>query len=153
MEFNFIRPEDNPALLGVTAQDWRDTIRSSLEGLNYKVQSVDDHESFLEQFRQGPFQVVCLEETFASSSKQENTALIKLQRMPMASRRHALVFLIGKSFETLQPFQAFRESVHAVIHPDQLPEFASLVEKVRLEQESELTLFTRIQEDLARGNL
>ena len=152
MEFDFIRPSDNPALLGITSQDWREAIRSSLEGLSYKVQAADDHETFLDQFRQGPFQIVCLEETFASPSKEENQALITLQRMAMASRRHAIIFLIGQSFETLHPFQAFRESVNAVIHPDQLAEFTSLAEKVRLDEERDLTLFTRIQEDLARGN-
>lgn len=153
MEFDFIRPSDNPALVAVSTQNWREAISNGLERLSYKVQTADDPESFLEHFRKGPFQIVCLEETFAAASKAENEALINLQRMPMASRRHAMVFLIGESFETLHPFQAFRESVHAVIHPDQLSEFSSLVEKVRLGEEKDLTLFTRIQEDLAKGNL
>ena len=47
----------------------------------------------------------------------------------MAQRRHATVILLGDSFQTFTPMQAFQQSVHAVINSSELFLLKQLLEK------------------------
>jgi hypothetical protein len=49
--------------------------------------------------------------------------------MPMNQRRHATVLLLGDSFQTFTPMQAFQQSVHAVINSSELFLLKQLIEK------------------------
>jgi len=47
----------------------------------------------------------------------------------MNQRRHATVILLGESFQTFTPMQAFQQSVHAVINSSELFLLKQLIEK------------------------
>lgn len=116
LEFEILSPDDKPALLGVSSGDLLTISHSALIELGYKVHIAENHEEFLTRFGQFQYQVVVLEETFGGVLPEENTALKTLQQMPMNQRRHAVILLLGEEFETLNPMQAFRHSVHAVVN-------------------------------------
>src|SRR5262245_28483267 len=119
-EFDFLTADDKPALMGVSTPDVADNAKAALEQMGYKVHAASNHGEFLHKFAQVPYQVVVVEETFAANALEENESLLCLQRMSMNLRRQAVVLLVGASFATFNPLQAFRQGVHAVVNPSEL---------------------------------
>lgn len=127
--FDFVSTSDKPALLAFSTPDWLEAARSALNELGYKVHTAATHGDFLIRFSQVHYQVVIVEELFAANSLAENVTLQALQAMPMAQRRHTTVILLGDSFQTFTPMQAFQQSVHAVINSSELFLLKQLIEK------------------------
>ncbi|MDW7980754.1 MAG: hypothetical protein RMH97_09335 [Verrucomicrobiales bacterium] len=89
-----------------------------------------------------------MEELFCANSLAENTTLRALQQMPMSQRRHATIILIGDSFQTFTPMQAFQQSVHAVINPSELFLLRQLIEKAVADNAMFMHNFRMVQERL-----
>jgi hypothetical protein len=128
-KFDFIGADDKPALLAFSTPEWLEIAKTALEELGYKVHTAATHTDFLIRFSQVHYQVVILEERFAANTIGENLTLHALQTMPMNQRRHATVLLLGDSFQTFTPMQAFQQSVHAVINSSELFLLKQLIEK------------------------
>jgi hypothetical protein len=128
-KFDFVSATDKPALLAFSTPEWLETARSALNDLGYKVHTAATHGDFLLRFGQIRYQVVVVEELFAANDIAENLTLKALQAMPMNQRRHATVILLGSSFQTFTPMQAFQQSVHAVINTSELFLLPQLIEK------------------------
>lgn len=128
-EFDFISATDKPALLAFSTPEWLDAVKLACQELGYKVHTAATHSDFLIRFSQVRYQVVILEERFAANTLEENLTLQALQQMPMNQRRHATVVLLGESFQTFTPMQAFQHSVHAVINSSELFLIKQLIEK------------------------
>jgi hypothetical protein len=128
-EFDFISAADKPALLAFSTPEWLETAQAALQELGYKVHTAATHSDFLIRFTQIRYQVVILEETFAANSIEENTTLHTLQNMPMNQRRHSTIILLGASFQTFTPMQAFQQSVSSVINPSEIFLLKQLIEK------------------------
>src|SRR3954466_10608003 len=109
--FEFISATDKPALLAFSSPEWLEAAKSALQELGYKVHTAATHSDFLIRFTQIRYQVVVIEELFAANTIEENTTLFNVQNMPMSQRRHSTVILLGNSFQTFTPMQAFQYSV------------------------------------------
>src|SRR5437773_11577832 len=128
-KFDFISATDKPALLAFSTPEWLDAAKAALTELGYKVHTAVTHGDFLIRFSQIRYQVVIIEELFAANNIGENLTLQALQQMPMGQRRQATVILIGDSFQTFTPMQAFQQSVHAVVNTSELFLLKQLIEK------------------------
>ena len=128
-QFDFISATDKPALLAFSTPEWLEAARAALTELGYKVHTAATHTDFLIRFSQVHYQVVIVEELFAANNIGENLTLNALQAMPMDQRRHATVLLLGNSFQTFTPMEAFQQSVHAVINSSELFLLKQLIEK------------------------
>ncbi len=128
-QFEFLSTTDKPALIAFSNPEWLETARASLLELGYKVHTAATHADFLNRFSQVRYEVVIIEECFAANNLEENHTLHALQRMPMGQRRHCTVILLGDSFQTFTPMQAFQHSVHAVISSSEIFLLKQLVEK------------------------
>jgi hypothetical protein len=128
-KFDFVSATDKPALLAFSTPEWLETARSALNDLGYKVHTAATHGDFVVRYHQIRYQVVIVEELFAASHIGENFTLKALQEMPMNQRRHSTVILLGNSFQTFTPMQAFQQSVHAVINTSELFLLPQLIEK------------------------
>src|SRR3954466_14286096 len=115
-KFEFVTTTDRPALLAFSTPEWLDAVRTALSELGYKVHTAATHGDFLIRFSQIRYQIVILEELFAANNIGENLTLKALQNMPMGQRRHSTTILIGNSFQTFMPLEAFQQSVGAVIN-------------------------------------
>ena len=152
-QFDFISTTDKPALLAFSTPEWLENVRSALTELGYKVHTAATHGDFLIRFGQIRYQVVIVEELFAANSIEENLTLKALQQMPMSQRRHATVILLGDSFQTFTPLQAFQQSVHAVINSSELFLLKQLIEKAVAENNLFLHSFRETQTRvLSSGN-
>ncbi len=149
VEFDFLTPEDKPALLGLSTPELQDTAKTALDQLGYKVHVAVNHGEFLHKFGQVPYHVVILEEMFSSASPEENESLQILQRMPMSMRRHAVVVLFGFSLATFNPLQAFQQGVHAVVNPSEMFLLIQLVQKAVADDDLFLHTFREAQKRLA----
>jgi hypothetical protein len=144
-QFEFISASDKPALLAFSTPEWLDTVKLALQELGYKVHTAATHSDFLIRFSQVHYQVVVVEERFAANTLEENLTLQALQQMPMNQRRHATIVLLGESFQTFTPLQAFQQSVHAVINSSELFLIKQLIEKSVADNQMFLHSYNEVQ--------
>lgn len=128
-QFDFISATDKAALLAFSTPEWLEEVKNALQQLGYKVHTAATHSDFSVRFSQVHYKVVVIEERFAANTRDENLTLQAIQRMPVNQRRHATFILIGESFQTFTPMQAFQHSVHAVINSSELFLVHQLIEK------------------------
>ena len=143
--FDFVSTGDKPALIAFSTPEWLATTKSALEELGSKVHTAATHSDFLTRFSQVHYQVVIVEELFGANTPDENLTLKALQNLPVNQRRHATVLLIGNSFQTFNPLEAFRNSVHAVINSSEMFLMKQLVEKAVADNDLFLHSFREIQ--------
>jgi hypothetical protein len=143
--FDFVSTEDKPALIAFSTPEWLETVKGALMELGYKVHTAATHSDFLVRFSQVHYQVVVVEERFGANTIDENLTLKALQTMPVNQRRHATVILLGESFQTLMPMDAFKQSVHAVINSSEMFLLKQLVEKVVADNSLFLQSFREVQ--------
>ena len=144
-EFDFLTADDKPALLGISTPDVADNAKAALDQLGFKVHLASNHGEFLHRFAQAPYQVVVLEDVFGCGSPEENETLLTLQRLPMNLRRHTVVLLVGNSYATFNPLQAFQQCVHAVVNPSELFLLMQLIQKAIADNELFLHSFRAAQ--------
>jgi hypothetical protein len=148
-ETQFITASDKPALVALSNTEWLDVCKRALREFGYKSHVVATHQEFSSRFSQIRYQIVITEELFAAGKPEENLTLKSLQTMPVAQRRHATVILLGNSFKTFEPMQAFQQSVHAVINSAELPMLRQLLEKAVTDNDLFLTGFREVQKRLS----
>jgi ActR/RegA family two-component response regulator len=144
-ETQFITATDKPALIAFSTPDWLDTVKIALEELGYKVHTAATHSDFLVRFNQIRYQVVVVEELFGANNLDENSTLKALQNMSMNLRRHATIILLGNSFQTFAPMEAFQHSVHAVINSSEMFMLKQLIEKAVAENTLFLQSYREVQ--------
>ena len=150
-KFELITAKDKPALLAFSNPEWLETTKGALTELGYKVHTAATHGDFLIRFSQIHYQVVILEELFCANNPGENSTLQALQNMPASQRRHAIVILVGDSFQTFTPMQAFQQSVHTVVNPSEMFLMKQLIEKAVADNDMFLHSFCEVQARLLSG--
>lgn len=134
-EFDFITTSDRPALLGISTVETHEAVQSALNRMGYKVHTTQNHGEFLHRFNQVPYHLAVLEENFSETTLEANESLHALHGMPMSQRRHCVLVLVGESFATFNPIQAFQFGVHAVMNPNELFLAQQLMEKTVADNE------------------
>lgn len=143
--FDFISTADKPALLAFSTPEWLEGAKTALTELGYKIHTAATHSDFLTRFTQVHYQVVVMEERFGAMTIEENVALKTLQTMPVNQRRHSTIILLGDTFQTFTPMEAFNQSVHAVINTSEMFLLKQLVEKAVADNELFLHSFREVQ--------
>jgi DNA-binding NtrC family response regulator len=144
-KFDFVSTSDKPALIAFSTPDWLENAKATLAELGYKVHTAATHSDFLVRFSQAHYQVVVIEDRFAANTLEENLTLQALQNMPVSQRRHATIILLGESFQTFTPMEAFKYSVHAVINSSEMFLLKQLVEKAVADNQLFLHNFREVQ--------
>jgi hypothetical protein len=143
--FDFVSKTDKPALIAFTTPEWLESAKAALLELGYKVHTAATHSDFLIRFSSTQYQVVVVEELFGANNLEENLTLKALENMPSGQRRHATILLVGESFQTFVPLEAFKHSVHAVINSSELFLLKQLVEKAVADNDGFLRSFREVQ--------
>jgi hypothetical protein len=151
LDFEILAPGDRPALLGITSPDLRDYAQGVLDQMGYKVHSADTHDEFLERFGRVQYEFVFLEDSFGRVAPDQNKALTALQLMPMNVRRHCTFLLCSDTLETLNPLQAFQQSVHAVVNRVDLDKLLLVVQQVVNDNLTFLNVYRDVQSRIAQG--
>jgi hypothetical protein len=143
--FDFVSTEDKPALIAFSTPEWLETAKAALNELGYKVHTAATHSDFLVRFGQVHYQVAIIEELFGANNIDENLTLKALQQMPVNQRRHTTFILLGDTFQTFTPIEAFKHSVHAVINSSEMFLLKQLVEKAVADNNLFLHSFREVQ--------
>ena len=143
--FEFVSKTDKPALIAFTTPDWLESAKAALLELGYKVHTAATHSDFLIRYSSTQYQVVVVEELFNANTLEENLTLKSLESMPSSQRRHTTILLVGESFQTFVPMEAFKHSVHAVINSSELFLLKQLVEKAVSDNENFLRSYRDVQ--------
>jgi PleD family two-component response regulator len=143
--FDFVSNEDKPALIAFSSPEWLSEAKTALQELGYKVHTAATHSDFLMRFSQVHYQVVILEELFGANTPDENLTLKAVQVMPVNQRRHSTILLIGNSFQTFVPMEAFKNSVHAVINSSEMFLLKQLIEKAVADNQLFLQSYREVQ--------
>ena len=143
--FDFVSTEDKPALIAFSTPEWLENAKTALRELGYKVHTAATHSDFIVRFGQAHYQVVVVEELFGANNIEENLTLKALQTMPVNQRRHTTIILLGDSFQTFTPMEAFKQSVHAVINSSEMFLLKQLVEKAVDDNDLFLHSFREVQ--------
>lgn len=148
---DFLNPGDRAALVALSNYDWLTSVQGVVAALDCKVHVAGDHAEFAQRFNAGLYTFVVMEECFGAATPAENTSLQFLQRLPMGQRRHATVLLIGPTFQTLSPWQAYQHSVNAVVNQMDIPSLGQIVRMVEAENNAFLGPFRDVQQRILRG--
>jgi hypothetical protein len=149
IELEFLTAADKPALLGLSTPELQETAKTALDQLGFKVHTAVNHGEFLHKFAQVPYQVVVIEELFASTTPEENESLRAIQRMSMNQRRQAVFILFGFNMATFNPMQAYQQGVHAVVNPSEMFLLIQLVQKAIADNDMFLNTFREVQRRMA----
>src|SRR5215510_7788694 len=106
-----------------------DVVKATLRELKFRSHTAETPELAIEGMRYTNYDCIVVHENFAGSSLRSNPVLNYLTPLPMAQRRYSFVCLVGPSFKTLDAMQAFGQSVHLVLNPDDLTNMGPILKK------------------------
>lgn len=152
-EYEYISPTDKPALLALSSMETLANVQTICLELGYKVHVAGNHEDFFKRFNALNYQLVIVEELFASASVESNEVLRAIQVMPMNKRRHCVFVLLGEKLQTMNPLIAWQKSVHAVVGRPDFSSIGQIVTKVTADNDMFLNTFREVQDAMARGEL
>lgn len=104
-------------------------INTALKELQYKIEISTSSADTAERLRFNQYDVVVLNENLAGSSPENNEVLKFFQNMPMVTRRHIFLALIGQNHRTLDNMTAFAKSANAVINKSDLSNLVNILKK------------------------
>jgi hypothetical protein len=149
--FDFLTTTDKPALLGLSTPEWQELARAALNELGYKVHMASAHGDFITNFTQVPYQVVIIEECFAADSAPENRSLSFLQNCQMSLRRHATVILVGDTYTSFNPMQAFQLGVNLVVNRSEMLLLIQFIQKAVSDNDMFLHGYRETQRRISQG--
>jgi hypothetical protein len=149
--FDFLTATDKPALLALSTPEWQELARAALAELGYKVHMAATHGDFMSNFGQVPYQIVIIEECFAADTAPENRGLNFLKTLQMQLRRHATIILVGDSFTSFNPIQAFEHGVHLVVNRSEMLLLIQFIQKAVADNDTFLHGYRETQRRIAHG--
>lgn len=152
-DYEILSPADKPALVAMSSFESQVAVVTALKDLNYKIHYALNHDDFKQRFIQYHYQVVVIEDLFDCVEMSNNTSLKYIQTLPMNMRRHAVIILVGNSFQTLNPLQAFVNSVHAVVNNSDIQSISKIIQKVVADNDLFLDVFRDTQMRIRQGKV
>jgi hypothetical protein len=149
--FDFLTTTDKPALIALSTPEWLELARAALNELGYKVHTAATHGDFITNFTQVPYQVVIIEECFAADTAPENRSLVFVQGAQMNLRRHAVVILVGDSYTSFNPMEAFQNGVHLVVNRSEILLLIQFIQKAVADNDLFLHGYRETQRRIAQG--
>ncbi len=127
--FEFLEEGVETALICEPDEAIIEKIRSALENMNYNITEAPSTRDALKYMRFHTFDLVVLNETFDGGDPGSNYVLNYLGQIPMITRRHVYVVLVGSSNRTGDNMIAFNKSVNLILHHDNLDDFEIILKQ------------------------
>jgi hypothetical protein len=152
-EYECISPSDKPALIAVSSMETLANVQNICLELGYKVHVASNHEDFFKRFNAINYELVVVEELFATAKVENNAVLCSIQVMPMNKRRHCCFVLVGDNFPTMNPLVAWQNSVQAVVARNDLNSLGQIIGKTVADNDAFLKTYRDVSDELTRGQL
>ena len=148
---DFLTATDKPALIALSTPEWQELATAALNELGYKVHTAATHGDFIANYTQVPYQVVIIEEMFAADSAPENRSLAYLQTAQMQLRRHCAVIVVGDSYTSFNPLQAFQQGAHLVVNRSEMLLLIQFIQKAVADNDMFLHAYRETQRRITHG--
>jgi len=112
-----------------------------LENKGFKVQFAKSAGHAVHKMKFTHYHYVILHENYDKIPLQKNPVYQNLVKMPMATRRHIFLAVIGEQFKTLNNMQAFSHSVNLVINEKDVDKLDKILKKAIAEHETFYKVF------------
>lgn len=106
-----------------------------LEERGFKVEYARSSEHAVHKMKFTHYHYVILHENYNKVPLEKNPVYQLLVKMPMATRRHIFLAVIGERFKTLNNMQAFSYSANLVVNEKDLDKLAKILKKAITEHE------------------
>ena len=121
--------ETRSALVCEDNAELKNAVTSALEGLKFSIDSASTAEEAFEKLRFNQYGLIVLNERFGGNTPENNSVYSHLQIMPMATRRHIFLALIGNDLKTADNMTAFAKSANVVVNEKDLPNLKAVLKK------------------------
>ncbi|VAX32554.1 hypothetical protein MNBD_NITROSPINAE05-951 [hydrothermal vent metagenome] len=112
-----------------------------LEEKGFKVQYAKSAEHAMHKMKFTHYHYVILHENYDNLPLQKNPVYQNLVKMPMVTRRHIFLVVIGEQFKTLNNMQAFSTSVNLVVNEKDVDKLEKILKKSIAEHETFYKVF------------
>jgi CheY-like chemotaxis protein len=137
---DYLSPGQSAALLCLNRAESRQAVKSMLEDLGYVVDMPETTAHALQRLRFNQYHLILLNDDFEGQSP--NPIMSYLAALNMSVRREMFVIQVGSRFKTADHLQAFLESVNLLLHPDDLPQLVTLLNRGLRDHERFYKVFT-----------
>ena len=137
---DYLSPGQSAALLCMNRTESCSEVKAMLEGLGYVVDMPTAAAHALQRLRFNQYHLILLDDDF--EGKSPNPIAGYLAALNMNIRREMFVVLIGKRFKTADHLQAFMESMNLLLHPDDLPQLVTFLNRGLRDHERFYKVFT-----------
>jgi len=127
--------EENDKLALILDETNKNLWTEVLEERGIKVQFAKSAEHAVHKMKFTHYHYMILHEKYNNIPLEKNPVYQLLVKMPMATRRHIFLAVIGERFKTLNNMQAFSYSVDLVINEKDLDKLAKILKKTIAEHE------------------
>ncbi|MBN1829327.1 MAG: hypothetical protein JW884_09325 [Deltaproteobacteria bacterium] len=133
--------EKPPALVCEEDQKLVTVIKAVLNGMGFTAAGVSKVDEALKYLRFHLYRIVVVNELFNCSDPADNQVKVCLLALPMSVRRQSLVILTGSRFESMNPLEAFQQSVDAVINVAHMDDMGFIVKRTLDDQTGRYRIF------------
>ncbi|MBL0713771.1 MAG: zinc-ribbon domain-containing protein [Desulfosarcina sp.] len=125
--FDFVEEDALTALVCENDPAIREKVKSTLVLMEYNVSVAGSTREALKRMRYHNYDLVVANEMFDTSTPDTNGVLVFLERLPMSTRRHIFVCMIGTRYRTMDHMMAFNKSVNMIINIKNTDEFGKIL--------------------------
>lgn len=129
VSFDFIGMNNETALVCEFDPAIKEKITKALTDMNYHVTEPSSDREALKNMRFHTYDLVVIDENFATESQGTNEVLSYLQNLSAATRRNTLVTLLADNYRTMDNMVAFNKSVNLVINKKNIDDFAAIIQR------------------------
>lgn len=128
----------------------RNRLLETLTGMGYQVSLPASSEEVLRGMRFHVYDLVIVDENFATADQTQNQILAYLESLPMSTRRRMFVAMVSSRFQTNDSLAAFNHSVNIVINPQNIDETDRILRTAIQENNSFYHVFKETMAKLGR---
>ena len=149
--FDFLEPGIETALICEHDSKVLAEVRSKVKLLGYHTVEPDNAAEALKKMRFHTFDLIVINETFGSSSPDDNPLLTYLEGISIAIRRNIFVALISNRFRTMDNMAAFNKSVNVVIELRNINEIDKILRRAMEDNQAFYSVFKESLITTGRG--
>ncbi len=129
VSFDFIGVNNETVLVCESDAALKEKITKSLADLSYHITEPATDREALKNMRFHTYDLIVIDENFATEAQGNNEVLNYLQNLSAATRRNTMVTLLSDNHRTMDNMAAFNKSVDLVINKKNIDNFAAIIKR------------------------
>jgi predicted Zn finger-like uncharacterized protein len=149
--FDFMEEEGLTALLCEQNPLAANTIKNTLNLMDYQITLPENSRDALKRMRYHVFDLIVVNESFDTKNPESNGVLIYLERLSMAVRRKIFVAMISSRYRTMDNMMAFHASVNLIINIKNIADIGKILSRSITDNEMFYRVYTESLKESGRA--